>query len=342
MLRWFGVSPADYRNLKVIEGSIDEDKFGLPPHAYADLQRDTDEIFHCAANTSFAERNREAVERSNLQCLNNVIELAAGSSCYFFHYLGTAYSAGSVLGKIVEAYLPNTRFTNIYEETKHKAEGLVRDRCRALDIRLNIYRPSIVYGDSQTGRSIRFNALYYPLKLISTLKGIYARDIEENGGKAAAKLGVHRKPDGRMALPLRIKGNDHGGLNLIPIDYFVKACLAIWQDSIEGDIFHIVNNKTISLKEIISYVQEYFCLSGIEAISESDYERITINPLENLTNSYLALYHPYMQDKRVFENKKAKAILSKHGIDCPRFDYEIFQRIVQYAVSVKWGKALFS
>ncbi len=61
--------------------------------------------------------------------------------------------------------LTDTRsFFNVYEETKHLAEMAAADCCSREGIRLNIFRPSIVYGHSRTGKTLRFNALYYPVK----------------------------------------------------------------------------------------------------------------------------------------------------------------------------------
>lgn len=342
ILRWFGASYEQFPNLGTLEGFIDQEHLGLEASAYESLLERTDEIFHCAADTSFAERKREVVERANLDSLRNALDFAAEGKCYFFHYLSTAFSSGINTNPCKEDFVANTRFTNVYEETKHKAEKMALERCRRSGIRLNIYRPSIVYGDSRTGKSIRFNALYYPVKLVYTLRNLYTQDIENNGGKAAADMGVHKDSEGCVYLPLRIIGNSHGGLNLIPIDFFMESCMAIWEESLEGDIFHIVNNRTNTLQELITYVQDFFGIRGIEAIPESKHENICKNPLEKLVESYLSIYQPYMQDTRIFSYEKANRCLQKHNIFCPEFDYEIFKRIIRYAIRVKWGKKLFS
>jgi nucleoside-diphosphate-sugar epimerase len=342
LLRWFGLSPAQFTRLSVKEAFIDQENLGMEPNAYSSLIEKTDEILHCAASTSFVERKREEIEKVNLQSLENILDLATQGGCYFFHHLSTAFSAGKRTTLCEETFSESTEFNNVYEETKHKAEKLALRICRTNNLRLNIYRPSIVYGHSQTGKSIRFNALYYPVKLAYAFKELYARDIDKNGGEAASKMGVYRDLNHQIHLPLRIETCSKGGLNLIPIDYFVEACLAILEESLRGDVFHIVNSRNKRLKELIQYTQNYFGISGIQAVSDLDYDHLPQNPLEKLWESYMQIYQPYTQDIRIFDNKKANAILEGRKIFCPTFNYEIFQRIMRYAVHVAWGKKLFA
>src|SRR6202000_3048246 len=51
-------------------------------------------------------------------------------------------------------------FNNFYEETKHRAEILVRDRMRD-GLPATIYRPSIVVGDSRTGVTQKLDGPYF-------------------------------------------------------------------------------------------------------------------------------------------------------------------------------------
>ncbi len=63
-------------------------------------------------------------------------------------------------------------------------------------IHLSIIRPSIVYGDSQSGRSLKFNALYFPIRSAQSIRDIYLNDIHNNGGIKAAKNGIYIDKDG--------------------------------------------------------------------------------------------------------------------------------------------------
>jgi thioester reductase-like protein len=185
LLDWFGLDGDIRSRLEVIEGSIDRPGLGLNPREYSSLLDRVSEILHCASETSFSERKKADLERANIQGIENVLDFAVNGRCSFFHYVSTAYVAGRKAGVCQEKLVENKAFTNVYEETKCRAEWMASERCGSEGIRLSIYRPSIVYGDSKTGRSTRFNAVYHPVKTLLYLKNLYEADIRERGGKGA-------------------------------------------------------------------------------------------------------------------------------------------------------------
>lgn len=341
ILDWFGIGPVLRHNLRVVGGTIEKPGLGLDGDAALDCLENTVEVIHCASNTGFAERKRPEVEAANIDGLRNVLEFASMSNCAFFHHLSTAYVAGRREGLCREELADADDFTNVYEETKARGERLVSDQCRAAGIRLNIYRPSIVYGDSRTGRSLLFNALYYPVKTAVFLKDLYAADILKRGGRKAAAMGVHRENDGSLSLPIRLEVESAEGINLIPVDHFVAAFTAILDDSLEGGIFHVVNARQTAMGDLIDYTRRLFNIRGIEPCRPEDFGARPRNALEILFNNYLDAYGPYMRDKRTFAMDNARGILAKRRIACPEFDFEIFGRCMNYAVEVDWGARLF-
>jgi nucleoside-diphosphate-sugar epimerase len=341
LLDWFGIEPELRKNLEIVEGTIEKPGLGLGGEILSDCLEDTTEVIHCASNTGFAERKRPAVESVNIDGLLNVLDFASGSACTFFHHLSTAYVAGRREGLCREELVDTHDFTNVYEETKARGERLVSDRCRAAGIRLNILRPSIVYGDSQTGKSLLFNALYYPVKTTVFLKNLYEADILERGGRKAAMMGVRRENDGSLYLPIRLEVESAEGINLIPVDYFVAAFMAILEESLEGGIFHIISHRPTTMAELIDYTRRLFNIRGIEPCGPEDFGARSRNALEILFNSYLEAYGPYMRDKRTFAMDNARGILAERGIACPEFDFEVFSRCMNYAVEVDWGARLY-
>ena len=203
IFHWFGLKKEDLVNITIFEATLEEKNLGLETNDYHDLLQYTDEIIHSAAATSFSERHRAHIERTNLTSLLNILTLAQESHCYFFHHISTAYVAGRRTGICQEELGEAHTFYNVYEETKYLGEKLAIKECEKSGVRLNIYRPSIVYGDSKTGRSNRFNALYYPIKSALFLKEMYERDIHENNGKKAWEMGVKMEPDGYFHLPCK-------------------------------------------------------------------------------------------------------------------------------------------
>ena len=81
--------------------------------------------------------------------------------------------------------------------------GTSRTACRRLAIPFTMIRPSIVYGDSRTGRSTRFNALYFHVKSLQFIRDIYLNDMRTNGGRKSREHGVvsrrRRRPPSAFA-----------------------------------------------------------------------------------------------------------------------------------------------
>jgi len=337
LLRWSGVDSDQAARLQTIEAFLDRPGLGLDPGLYRSIAGQTDEIIHCASNTSFSERKRKDIEATNLGSLRQVLDFAAESRCAFFHHLSTAYVAGQSRGPCLEEFEERKTFTNVYEETKYQGERMISGLCRDQGIRLNIYRPSIVFGDSNTGKTLRFNAFYYPIRTVLFLKSLFEKDIAEKGGKKAGKIGVRINDKGAIHLPIRIEAEERGGVNLIPIDYLVKAFLEIMEACLEGGIFHLVNKRHVNLRELADYTSRFFNVEGIEVVLPGSCGETPKNSLELLFDHYVEAYRPYMIDNRRFDNEKTQAILAPKNIKCPDFDFNLFSTCMRYGLDSDWG-----
>jgi nucleoside-diphosphate-sugar epimerase len=211
------------------------------------------------------------------------------------------------------------------------------DRCGREGIRLNIFRPSIVYGHSLTGKTLRFNALYYPVKILVFLKNLYLKKHRGQDRESAEKMGISFGADGTAHMPIRIEAAPSGGINLIPVDFFTTAFSAIMETAVEGGVYHITNDSIKTVSDIIDYTQTYFHITGLQAVEAENYPAGPQNSLEILFDRYTEIYRQYMQDERMFDTTRASAILDEKGIKCPDFDYRIFSLCMRYAESVNWG-----
>jgi nucleoside-diphosphate-sugar epimerase len=340
LFQWLGVDLPPPEQVRIIDARLDQPDFGLEKDLYEALRNETDEIIHCASNTSFSERKRKEVEATNLGSLQRLLEFAAQSRCCFFHHMSTAYVAGRKEGVCPEEAIPSESFNNVYEETKYYGERMISRVCQEQGIRLNIYRPSIVYGDSRTGKTLRFNALYYPIRTVLFFKNLFEKDLRERGGKRAAAMGVRINNHGSTHLPIRIAANEHSGMNLIPIDYLVAAFMEIMETCLEGGLFHIVNHKLVGLRELADYTRRFFNLEGIAVLPPGRLDGVAKNGLEILFDGYLEAYRPYMTDTRRFENEKAREILAPKNIECPDFNFRLFSVCMRYGEESGWGAGL--
>lgn len=339
MFKWFRSDTNEFgENLKIVEGLLDKPDLGISKKTYSYLLNTVDEIINCAANTSFSEKKRSELETVNIGILRNLSVLinSKKSRCYFFHHISTVYVAGKQKNIFEETLIDTAEFNNIYEETKYRGEQFISEVFPKKGIRVNIYRSSIVYGDSETGRSSLFNAVYYPVKMALFLKNTYRNDILKKGGEKAKQMGVRLDEDGSIFLPIRMEKKIGGTINLIPVNYYTDAFIAILENSVDTGIFHIINNSDTSLDDLTGFFSKSFNIKGFRSVSGEELNQEPLNALEILFSEYLKMYGPYIRDTRRFDNRRSEDILSERKIKCPKFDLDIFSRCMNYAISVNW------
>jgi len=317
---------------QVVEAYLERPGLGLEKSFAAKLKSSGYQVFHCAADTSFAARKSRQIEAANIQGLANVFLAARG--CSHFHHMSTAYVAGKRRGICLEKLEEQEDFHNPYERTKHAAEQLITELCAAAGTRLSVYRPSVVYGDSRTGRSLGFTALYYPVKTLLFLKDTLTRDIEKNRGKRASRLGARLLADGKIEMPICFPGGE-GGLNLIPVDYLVRAVMALMDAGTEG-IHHIVNTRLSGVERILDFIRQAYAIVGLTICKEKS--TVRNSALQQLMDNYMESYYPYFRDRRQFDDSRGAPVLARAGIQCPQLDLATFKRCMDYAIRTGWGK----
>jgi nucleoside-diphosphate-sugar epimerase len=338
LLGWFGCGQR-LGQLEFLETDFLKPGLGLEAGQYQRLCRRGLPIIHCASDTRFAEKNRDAVMAANVTGLAGMLELARNSRTPCFHLLSSAYAAGIDHSDCREAPVRSLRFNNPYEESKALAEKAVSATCRANGIPFTIIRPAIVYGDAQTGRSLRFNALYHPVRSLLQLRDIYLADIRENGGKRSAASGIRLEEGGVLQLPIRIFIPREGKINLVPVDYFTAATLAILDGPEDGAIYHLASRRPASMTLLAGFTERFLGLSGIEVVIGAASAAQMRNPAEELFDLFIRPYRPYIADSRDFSRENADRAAG--GAQPPDFDYPVFRRCMEYAVAANWGKKLF-
>lgn len=339
LLGWFGIEESGC-NLEIYETDFALPRMGLTQDVYSRLCRETGAVIHCASDTSFAEKNRIRVMQSNVENLSMILEFASCCSNSFFHYISTAYASGTDSLDIPESPVTSKNFTNVYEESKALAEKLVSAFCTEKSVPFAITRPSIVYGDSVTGRSLRFNALYYPVKAIGSIRDIYSDDIRLRGGIKSAEAGVSIDAGGVMNLPIRIYLPNRGFINLVSVDYFTRAFMSIIDRSVPAGIYHITTGTPSTMEQLASFTEQFLCIKGIEVICGSPAPEELRNPAEELFDHFIEAYRPYLSDRRNFLRGNTDAVTD--GLIPPVLTYEIFKKCMSYAVGTGWGKTLFT
>lgn len=183
------VIPSLMQRIEIISGDITLDSFGLGESEFTQLASRVTQVFHCAATTSLNQPLAEA-RASNVGGTEQVLKLARyaaraavrqpqapktldGITAIRFNHVSTAYVAGDNPGIVQADDLDlSSPFRNSYEQTKAEAEALVRAASLAGEFSSMIFRPSIIVGDSTTGRTTAFNVIYIPAKYFA--KGFFS------------------------------------------------------------------------------------------------------------------------------------------------------------------------
>jgi len=338
LLQWFGIESC-MDQVTCVDTDLSQDNLGIPTGEYSRLCSVVDSVIHCASDTSFSESKREKVMAANINNLKGILEFSKNAHVSFFHYISTAYVAGTGVTYCKETLSSVKTFTNVYEESKAAAENIISRFCDKNNIPLSIIRPSIVYGDSQTGRSLKFNALYFPVRSAQSIRDIYLNDILNNGGFKAAKNGIFIDKEGYLFLPLKIYLPHEGDINIIPVDYFVNTTIKIIENCSGNGIYHLTNPFHTTMKIIAKYYEQLMKVNGVEIIYGPMPDDLLRNPAEELFDRFIEPYRPYFSDNRVFD--RTNTILATDNLNPPEFTYDIFKTCMEYAIKVNWGTSIF-
>jgi hypothetical protein len=131
-----------------------------------------------------------------------------------------------------------------------------------------------------------------------------------------------------------------GSINLIPVDYFVATTMAIVEDGPAEGIFHLTNSSPLRPETLAAYTEQFMKVRGLEIAYGRAGDLVLRNAAEELFDGLIEPYRPYFSDTRVFQRTHTDAVSG--GIQPPEFTYEIFERCMEFASQVQWGKKLFS
>ncbi len=164
---WDVNDPSSRQRVKIFWGDIKQNQLGLTS-VFEELSGQVTQIIHCAANLKLNMSLPEA-RATILEGTKNTVVLAkrcqARGVFKRFHYISTLEISGKFTGTFKEEYLPDSGFgfLNTYEQVKAETEKYLQSE-HLLGLALTIYRPSMVVGDSKTGRIKNFQSFYYLLR----------------------------------------------------------------------------------------------------------------------------------------------------------------------------------
>jgi thioester reductase-like protein len=302
---WEREPGATRERLTALRGDTSLPQFGLPPDVFEQLCQQCTHIIHCAALVRM-NLPLEDARRSSVGAAENVVRLAECARAHGVlqkvEFLSTVGVGGRRSGRLPERILHETRtFHNTYEHAKAEAETYVAERI-AEGLPVTLHRPSMVVGDSVTGRVMRFQIFYH---LVEFLTGTRTLGMFPRFG--------------------------HTRLDLVPVDYVAAA--VVWssgQAATAGRVLHLCSGPegSIPIGELQAAVRAACRAAGrtlppvialpIAAFRGAVRVIGTLSP-PGLTRAIatLPIFLDYLAEDQSFENQATRRLLGDHGIVLP-------------------------
>jgi len=312
--------------ISVAQGDVGAPGLGLAAPEYHKLQQEVEYIFHCAAMTTFSPDQAEVQWKANVDGTENMVRFALGSpAAAQFHYVSTAYVAGDRTNHVAEDELDKGQgFLNGYEKSKFFAEKMLRRYARENGLKVTFYRPSIIVGDSRSGKTILFNGMYLFMRFFEVAKRSQ-RVIEDKG---------------KIIVPVRCIGNPDCTKNFVHIDYVVKTISTLLQTpAAHGNTYHVTHENPPTMELLRQCIEHILDITGIELVDPASFAKKPANDLELVFQEQIKLYAPYLMSEPRFEKKALTKVLPQDKIPaCEPMDRQAVEKLFRYALESRWGR----
>lgn len=261
-------------------------------------------VVHAAAVTNLAADVRSAWT-TNVDGTRNVLDLARGiGGLQRVVHLSAGAVAGTCEGVFTEDDLDRGQsFYNAYAESKHVAEGHVREAMG--DLPVTIVRPSAVVGDSRTGAIERIDGVYYLILLM---------------------LRIARLPRPLRVLPFA-PGGDIARIDLVPIDYVVTALLALAEhEQSVGGTFALSDPRALTVRALARVFAAELGIAGpfvgfrgrpLAMVLRGGRSSATLRTLMDQLFNLPPELADGLAHRAVYDSQRARALLEPLGITAP-------------------------
>ncbi len=308
---------APLNTMTVALGDVTQDGLGLDADARAWLDAGPVQVVHGAAEVRFDLPFAHMLEQNvggTKQALSVARALAEQGRLVRFDHVSTAYVAGDREDVVSEDDVDVGQTPrNAYERTKLMSEVEV-GAAKAEGLPVTVHRPSIIVGDSRTGRASSFKVLYWPMK-------VYAR------GRFRTLFG---RPDCLV--------------DVVPVDYVADAMMALFdREEAVGRTFHLAAGpeRQSTIAELVVIAREVFERKPVRYIDPDLYMkwlRPVLKPLLMLVRPDVArrggVFLPYLRSNPTFSTANTESLIELR----PPKVADYFDRIMRYAQESDFGR----
>ena len=209
-----------------VTGDLTVPKLGVSADTLKALKGQIDAVYHLAAIYDLS-ADAESQVRVNIDGTRHLVEFAQAVNAGHVHHVSSIAAAGLYEGVFREDMFSEAEgLDHPYFMTKHESEKIVRTECGKIG--WTVYRPAMVVGDSTTGEMDKVDGPYYLFKAIQRM---------------------------RQLLPpwMPSIGLEGGRLNIVPVDFVVKALDHISHRSVDLNrkCFHLVDPEGYRLGDVL-------------------------------------------------------------------------------------------
>lgn len=308
------------RRVRALRGDVTLTDLGLDACDYQELCAGCTHIIHSAGNVRM-NLPIEQARRSSVDAARYILALA--NRCPRLvkaELVSTVGVGGRTHGMVPEEWLTSVRnFHNTYEQAKAEAEEIVHLELER-GLPLTVHRPSMVVGDSLTGRIIHFQVFYH---LCEFLSGCRTFGLSPEFGTAR--------------------------LDIIPADYVARAIA--WSSTTTASCGHILHSCSgpalaLPLNPLRERVRQNFARAGrrlppVIKLPTGLFSAIltgvgVLMPAEaRRAIKTLPVFLDYLATEQTFANDRTQELLSGVGLGLPAPDQYLDKVLGYYLENVK-------
>jgi nucleoside-diphosphate-sugar epimerase len=310
-----GLNPGDSQ-LNWLRGDVVEvdERWSEWEQAFPSLRK-VNHILHSAGSLRFRLNSSGEPRRTNVDGARAIWHLTRRKAMQV-HLVSTAYVCGLIPGGVVhEVNHPRGNFANVYEESKWEAEEIwVRQA--------TILRPSVIVGDSQTGRCSSFTGWY----------------IIAKGGYLMNQFLSFASTYDRQDLQIDVPMDPKATLNLVPVDYVSKATIQLIENpGNHNQIFHLTHPNPLTHEWSHGVICRRFNLGGIRFTGLRASLPEPHDPLKMLIWNQIRKVHFYFSNNPTFDRTNTDRALPH--LKVPVIDEGLVNRLLDYAIARDWGQS---
>ena len=305
LFTFWHINPTDISTrlrVKPLCGDVTLRRFNLEAADYSALCTDCTHIIHSAGNV----RMNLPIERarhSSVESAKNIIELARNCPrLEKVEFVSTVGVGGRINGTLPEEWILIPRdFHNTYEQAKAEAEDTMRAAYER-GLPLTVHRPSMVVGDTKSGRIIHFQVFYH---LCDFLSGCRTLGLAPDFG--AARLDI--VPADYVAMVIAWSST-----STVSTGRIIHSCsgpeMALPLAPLRDHVRRVFRDAGHRLPPIINLPTELFkiLLAAVSFFMPSEARRAI---------KTLPVFLDYLATEQTFANRQTQALITAAGLAVP-------------------------